>query len=254
MRIAILTISFILLSAFAQSQSLLGTTGWLNIPSAEMQEDGTFYIGGSYINSEFIDAYGTGKYDCLTYYADITFLPFLEVSFGNTRLLNFPGETYTVDRRFSFRFRALRERKYIPAIVIGAHDLYTSIPSESKTNQYFSSIYIVATKHIPVKKSEFGVTIGYGFDVFQNNQFIGFFGGVSFSPGFYRPLKFIAEYDGKGFNLGGNVLLFKHLFVYAMLQDVQYFSGGLAYRVYLLNNVKKKRKAKKKNKSNSNWN
>ena len=83
MRIAIVTISFILLSTFAQSQSLLGTTGWLNIPSAEMQEDGTFYIGGSYINSEFINAYGTGKYDGLTYYADITFLPFFICSFAS---------------------------------------------------------------------------------------------------------------------------------------------------------------------------
>ena len=55
----------------------------------------------------------------------------------------------------------------------------------------------------------------------------------------------IAEYDGQGFNLGGNILFFKHLFVYAMAQDVKYFSGGIAYRVYLLNRVKEKAKKRK---------
>ena len=229
-----------------QSQSLLGTTGWLNIPTAEMQEDGTFYLGASFIDKNYIEDYGSGEYNVLTYYFDLTFLPFLEIGFGNSRLLDFQSDSYTVDRRFSFRFRPLRERKYIPAIVIGAHDIYTSIVNKSNTNQYFSSVYIVATKHIPVKSSEFGLTLGYGFNIFRVNQFVGFFGGVSFSPGFYRPLKFIAEYDANSFNIGGNVLLFNHLFVYVMLSDFKYFSGGLAYRVYLLNNYKKKRKNGKK--------
>lgn len=228
-----------------QSQSLLGTTGWLNIPTAEMQEDGTFYFGSSFIDKKVIEDYGSGEHNVLTYYFDLTFLPFLEISFGNTRLLDYSSDSYTVDRRFSFRVRPLRERKYVPAIVIGAHDIYTSIAKKAETNQYFSSVYIVATKHIPVKSSEFGLTLGYGFNVFRVNQYVGLFGGVSFSPGFYRPLNFIAEYDGKSFNLGGNILLFKHLFVYAMLSDFRYFSGGLAYRVYLLNNFKKKRKDRK---------
>ena len=228
------------------SQTLLGTSGWLNIPSAEMQEDGTFYFGGSFIDKNTIGDYGSGKYNVLTYYFDLTFLPFLEISFGNTRLLDYDDDRHTVDRRFSFRIRPLKERKYVPAIVIGAHDIYTSIASKSTTNQYFSSLYIVATKHIAVTKSEFGFTLGYGLSASRVNQFVGLFGGVSFSPGFYRPMKFIAEYDGEVINIGLNALLFNHLFVYAMLQDFKYFSGGLAYHVYLLNNVKKKRKEKKK--------
>ena len=225
--------------------SLLGTTGYLNIPSADMHEDGTFYFGGSFINQAYIDSYQGGEYDAMTYFLDLTFLPFMEVSFGSTRLLNYTGEWYTVDRRVSFRVRPLRERKYIPAIVIGAHDLYTSIPKENETNQYFSSLYIVATKNIPVRGSEFGVTLGYGIQAFSNNQFLGLFGGVSFSPGFYRPMKFIAEYDGKGVNLGLNAMFFKHLFVYVMMHEFQYPSGGISYHVYLLNNAKKKRRDKK---------
>ena len=103
----------------------------------------------------------------------------------------------------------------------------------------------MATKNIPVSGSAFGLTLGYGVQAFRNNQFLGLFGGVSFSPGFYRPMKFIAEYDGDGFNLGVNAMFFRHLFVYVMAQDFQYLSGGIAYHVYLLNKLKKKRKAGK---------
>lgn len=248
MRIFFAILAFLFYINTSVGQTLFGTTGWLNIPSADMQEDGTFYLGGSFINSNYIDNYGSGDYACLTYYFDITFLPFLEVSFGNTRLLDYQGDNYTVDRRFSFRVRPLKERKYIPAIVIGAHDVYTSIQAGADVNQYFNSIYIVATKHIPVKRSEFGVTLGYGFDFFNSNQFIGLFGGVSFSPSFLRQMTLIAEYDGQGFNLGGNMLFFKHLFIYAMVHDLKHFSGGLSYRVYLLNKLKKNRKEKKKSK------
>lgn len=242
-RLIILLILLICITG-ARAQSLMGTTGWLNIPTADMQEDGTFFLGGSYLNGNYIKTYGGGDYNALTYYLNITFLPFMEVSFGNTHLLNYNEGNATVDRRFSFRLRAIRERKFVPAIVIGAHDVYSSISKEANTNQYFSSLYIVATKNIQVKRSEIGLTLGYGFNAFRNNQFVGIFGGVSFSPSFLRQLTLIAEYDAESFNLGGNVLFFKHLFVYAMVKDIKYFSGGIAYRVYLLNKLKTNRKKK----------
>ncbi|MEJ2595898.1 MAG: YjbH domain-containing protein [bacterium] len=245
MKKIILIMALLLSFCAVQSQSLLGTTGWLNIPTAEMQEDGTFYLGGSYINRNYIATYGGGEYDALGYYFNLTFLPFLEVSFANTRLLNYTEGNNTVDRNFSVRLRVLRERKFVPAFVIGAHDLYSSISAELETNQYFSSLYLVASKHIPVKRSEIGLTLGYGFDVFRNSQFEGVFGGISFSPSFYRPLLLIAEYDGERLNLGGTVLLFRHLFLNAMVQDLKYFSGGMAYKVYLLNKYKKRKKKRK---------
>jgi hypothetical protein len=234
----------VMLTLQLSGQTLLGTTGYLNIPTADMQEDGTFFLGGSYIDNTYIDNYGGGDHNALTYYLNLTFLPFFEASFGSTRLLNLDSDRNTMDRRFSFRLRPLRERKYIPAIVIGAHDVYTSVSKDLETNQYFSSLYIVATKNIPVKGSEFGVTLGYGMNAFSNNQFLGLFGGVSFSPGFYRPMKFIAEYDGEHLNVGVNAMFFKHLFVYAMVQEISHFSGGIAYHVYLLNKAKRKRKRK----------
>lgn len=233
-------------SSTLKGQSIFGTTAWLNTPSAEMQKDGTFYLGSSYINSNMLESLAGGKYNAFTYYFNITFLPFAEVNFGSTGLFDKTDDDNTVDRRFSFRFRILREKKYVPAIVVGVRDVYTSIGKDVNSNQYFSALFAVATKHISVKNSEFGVSLGYGFDVFRNNQFEGLFGGVTFSPSFLRQMRLIAVYDTKNFNLGADILFFKHLFVYAMISDFKYFSGGLAYRVYLLNNVKKNKKSKKK--------
>lgn len=246
MRNTFFILIFILLVSKANSQSIFGTTAWLNTPTAEMQEDGTFYLGSSFVNSNLIQSLADGKYNAFTYYFNITFLPFMEVNFGSTGLFDGTDDDNTVDRRFSVRLRVLRERKYVPAIVIGIRDVYTSSAKESNTNQYFSALFFVATKHIAVKKSEFGVSLGYGFDAFRNNQFQGFFGGVTFSPSFLRQMKLIAVYDSQNFNLGADILFFKHLFVYAMLSDFEYFSGGFAYRVYLLNKVKKNRKSKRK--------
>jgi len=244
MKTAIIAILLFTCVELTQSQTLLGTTGWLNIPTAEMQEDGTFFAGGSFINKNYIANYGSSEYNLATYYFNLTFLPFLEINFGNMRVMDNIENNGTVDRRFSFRFRPLRERKYIPAVVIGAHDIYTSVGKENG-NQYFSSLYIVLTKHFALNKSEFAATLGYGIDAFKNNRYIGFFGGVSFSPGFYRPLSFIVNYDAKEFNVGATVLFFNHLAIDAVLTDFQYFSAGIAYKVYLLNNFKKKIKPKK---------
>jgi len=246
MKKIIFILVLVVFASGAKAQSVFGTTAWLNTPTAEMQEDGTFYLGSSFINSNMLESLAEGKYNAFTYYFNITFLPFAEVNFGSTGLFDKTDDDNTVDRRFSFRFRILRERKYIPAIVVGVRDVYTSIGKDVNSNQYFSALFAVATKHIAVKKSEFGVSLGYGFDVFRNNQFEGFFGGVTFSPSFLRQMRLIATYDTKNFNLGADILFFKHLFAYAMISDFQYFSGGLAYRVYLLNNVKKKRKSKRK--------
>ena len=240
--IYIFLLIFLMCNAASQGQSLNGLTGLLNIPSADMQEDGTFYAGVNYINQQTIHNFPGDPYDRYAWYFDITFLPFLEVNFRSTtfKVGNDSVEKYNVDRMASVRLRILRERKYWPAIVIGNHDLYTTVTGGG--NQYFSAAFIVATKHIAAGKSDFGFTVGYGFNVHRNIQYDGIFGGISFSPSFYRQLNLIAEYDGNNYNLGFNILLFKHLFIFAMANDLRYFSGGIAYRVYLLNYYKKNKK------------
>ncbi|MCD4665438.1 MAG: YjbH domain-containing protein [Bacteroidales bacterium] len=215
-------------------QSLTGLTGMLNTPSAEMQKEGTFYMGVNYINKESIQKYGNAQNNCLAYYFDLTFLPFLEVNFRSTRLLNREGGGFTVDRMISLRARLLKERKYVPSVVVGAHDLYTS--STGNGNQYFGTMYITGSKKMYFNKNEIGITLGYGLKPFRNNQFKGIFGGVSYRPSFLHQLTLMAEYDSQTLNIGFSVLFIKHLYVFTMAQGLKDFSGGIAYKIFLIKN------------------
>ena len=222
---------FSILFAFQQalSQPTAGTTGLLNIPTADMQPDGTFLFGGNYLpepmNPEKI-GYNTGNY-----YINITFLPFWEVNYRLTLLKIKSNGTYNQDRSFALRGRLLKERKYLPSLVIGGNDIYTT--SKGKGNQYFGCLYAVSTKKIEWDRNIISVTIGFASDVFHRDQYSGWFGGVSFSPSFFRQLSLMAEYDSKAWNAGASLFLFNHLQLYAFAYNLKYFSGGVAYKVYL---------------------
>ena len=239
-RILFLSCIFLIcLSNGLTGQSLTGMTGLLNAPSANMLKDGTFYMGANYLNRNYVFNYGYGQYNCLIYYFDLTFLPFLEVNFRNTRQLDNPDHSHTVDRMFSGKIRVLKERKYWPSIALGGNDVLTSA---SEGNQYFSAAYAVVSKNIEIKKNNIGVTLGYAYPLsyFRHTQFSGIFGGISFSPFFFRQFTFMAEYDSKYFNIGCSLFLFKHLYMFALLQGMESFSGGVAVRVSAFAGFKRK--------------
>jgi hypothetical protein len=236
---------FSVLISGSEAQSLTGVTGLLNAPSANMQKDGTFFMGANYLNRNYIYDLANGKYNCLIYYFDLTFLPFLEINFRNTRELDNPDHSHTVDRMLSAKLRVLKERKYWPSIVLGANDILTTALGE---NQNFGALYAVATKNITVRKNEIGVTLGYAVHLsyFRHEQFTGIFGGVSFSPSFLRQLTLMAEYDSRNFNVGGSVLFFKHLYLFALLQGMESVSGGAALKISVFSGFKSKTKKKDK--------
>jgi hypothetical protein len=62
---------------------------------------------------------------------------------------------------------------------------------------------------------------------------MGLFGGASFSPGFFRQLIVMAEYDTKAINAGASLLLFNHLYIYSFAYNLKYLTGGIAYKFYL---------------------
>lgn len=71
-------------SQLSIAQRSLGTSGLLNIPSADMQEDGTFMAGGNYLPEEMLPrewGYNSGNY-----FVNLTFLPFMEVAYRCTLL------------------------------------------------------------------------------------------------------------------------------------------------------------------------
>jgi hypothetical protein len=75
-RLILISLIF-LIPIYSFSQSIEGATGLLKIPSAEMQKDGTFILGGNYLPDAITPEpfnYNTGNY-----YFNITFLPFLNL-------------------------------------------------------------------------------------------------------------------------------------------------------------------------------
>ena len=184
------------------SQSLMGATGLVTIPTARMQQDGTISIGASYFDRKHQE-YFEGTMNIGMAYVNITLLPFLELAMRVNRPVPYHSE-YTVDRAPMVRFRVLKERKYLPAVVIGIHDLAST---ESWGTVHFNATYLVLAK----KVSDFDFHFGYAPEIMKAlyYQLNGVFGGVAYSP--HKAINLFAEYDTRHVNAGVQFLLLKHI-------------------------------------------
>lgn len=162
---------FILISITSRAQALRGTTGLLHAPTAEMEKDKTFKLGGNVLaltplhffsfNGEINKTYN--------YYINITMFPWLEV--GYTCTLNyavhgskyFPpkswGKYTNQDRSFYARIRIWKEgwwKPWMPQIVLGlddpsSHSSYgggnITISDSNMGDNHFTRYYLALTKH-----------------------------------------------------------------------------------------------------------
>jgi hypothetical protein len=214
----------------ASGQMLNGNTGLLNIPSADMQRDGTFFWGANYLPEQLTPE--TFNYPTLNYFFNITFLPFLEFNYRLT-LLKMEGGNFNQDRSFGMRLQLIQEKPFFPALVLGGTDLYSS---SGKQSGFFNSVYAVASKNFYMNKTRFHISTGYahqGIGKIKNENLKGIFGGFEVSPGFLPSLRFIGEYDSNVINVGAGFFLFNHLSVFGLLHNIRYPAGGIAYFIYL---------------------
>ena len=109
-----------------KAQYSMGTTGLMNIPTADMQPDGTFMAGGNFMPSAILPP--EWNYHSGNYFLNMTFLPFLEVAYRCTLLKtgDAHGNKWNQDRSVSLRLCPLKEGKWWPAIVIGSNDAFTT--------------------------------------------------------------------------------------------------------------------------------
>ena len=138
---------------------------------------------------------------------------------------------YNEDRRVNVKVMPLYEGRWWPAIALGMDDVgrFDRIGT-NKANNYFQNIYGVMTKHFDIRGWELGAHLAYRYytkDVNKDRR--GVAGGLTVRPAFYRPLRFIAEWDGTGVNVGADVLLWRHLFIQAALVHGRGFTGGVSY-------------------------
>lgn len=232
-----------------------GVTGLLHMPSAEMQRDGTFIIGGNFLNKHNLPNQRWWGYDTYNYFLNITFFERLELAYvctlvkGQEGLNYWPEETWgkfvNQDRHFAARLQVLKEGelwKYMPSIVLGVSDPttgggfdYTSMAVEGNGNGYFNRWYAAVTKHFQTGWGELGVHAAWLYNKRTDYPLNGPAVGVNFRPYFLKELNVIAEYDAKTINVGATYSIWSDHFNFLLeLQDGKYVSAGLIYKVNLL--------------------
>lgn len=156
----------------ANGQINYGTTGLMNMPTADMQRDKTFMAGANWLSHHA--TVPRWWYDTFNYSINITIFPWLEVGYLCTGHKAVPvdyegrrgywvpatyGKFVNQDRSFHFRLRAWKEgwwKSWTPQIVVGANDAIGdswnggSLSTNSKKdtgNGFWNRYYIAVTKH-----------------------------------------------------------------------------------------------------------
>jgi hypothetical protein len=219
------------------AQSLTGTTGYYNIPSAEIYRDKSMFFGCNLLNKEY-KKWGSPDYHAMDFFVTTSYFPFFEVSVRFTRMIDMPSSAYEStngDRMASARVRIFRESKYYPAILVGLQNFFTTL--ESGDASHFNSTYLVATKNFEIHKiiHHIGLTAGYGSNILKaaDYQFIGWFGGIKITPQYLKCLELMFEYDADKWNAGARVTILKHIILLAGYEGLDAFSGGVSYRFML---------------------
>ena len=220
-----------------RAQEMLGNTGGFNIPTAEMDEAGTFRGGINFLGKGLITPMTNAnnhrwefQYNTFIYYLDFTMFDWLEVSFRETLLENLKDDRYRLreqDRSFSIKVRPLKEGQYWPAIAIGVND-----PTSITGNHPFSSAWLAMTKHIHSSSlaGTFAATAGYMTVWDYCQMYDGPVAGLSYSPDWYPQAKLMVEYDTQGINYGLEAVLWKHLGLYFFARESTAVSAGLRYQ------------------------
>ena len=119
----ILSACWLLMAVGLHAQHSMGVTGLLNIPTADMQADGTFMAGVNYLPEQMLPEHW--DYNSGNYFLNMTFLPCLEIGYRCT-LLKLKTGKWNQDRSVSLRIRPLKEGKYWPSVVVGSNDALTT--------------------------------------------------------------------------------------------------------------------------------
>ena len=148
---SILFLILIPVTGLVHAQYSMGTTGQLMIPTAEMQETGTFMGGVNFLPEQVTPS--VFSFPTMNYFVDMTLFSFIEFTYRMTLLKMTTGTGRTgyhnQDRSNTIRIRPLKESRYFPAVVIGGDDLLT----EKKT-PYWGAYYGVLTKTIGFRSGD----------------------------------------------------------------------------------------------------
>ena len=232
------------------------STGLLQMPTAEMQEDGTFFITNNFLNKHSLATSGW-NYNTFQYGVGVSFWGRVEMSYVCTIFNDhWKGsqsrkDVWMVnqDRHFTGRICLLREgdfgQKWIPALVIGVSDPLTGGSTDYFTphkvdgldNGFFNRNFLVLSKHFKTPWGLLGAHAGYQFN-YRADYFINApCAGINWQPkwlqqrGILDRLDVIAEYDSRTVNLGVIASVWESRFdAMFEIQSFKWINLGLRYK------------------------
>lgn len=200
-------------------------TGLLQMPSADMNRDGTFMITNNFMNKHSISNWYWG-YHTFEYGFNVSFWNRLEIGYVCVLIdgkrnpapkSDWYRMMFNQDRHFTAKVLLLREGDFgvswLPALAVGMSDPTThtggNYSGESVTgegNGFFNRYYAVATKHFNTKVGAVGAHLGYQYNLRTDFPMNGPCVAVDWVPVWLdspaASVKLIAEYDSRTFNMG----------------------------------------------------
>lgn len=175
---------FAVANSVSATPTLQGQSGYINMPNARVEKDGTFSVGYSYDT----------PYSAV--WATATVLPFLQLTgryVGVSGVRAFSsvegeyGSDYgrNKDKVLDAKIRIIEEGKWMPALAFGATDL--------QGTQLFRGHFVVATKSFGASQN-LEVSLGHG-----GRRPDGMFAGARWTPKAAPSWSVVAEYDANDY-------------------------------------------------------
>lgn len=248
-------------SIVARAQFSDGSTGLLQMPTAEMQADGTFMLTTNFLNKHSLPT-THWNYNTFQYGISVSFWGRMEIGYICTffngawdpRPEEEKGRYWTVmrnqDRHFTGRVLLLREGEFglnwMPALVVGVSDPTTAsgyddyISSVAGGGGYFNREFIVLSKHFLTPWGQIGAHVGYQFGRRKDYLINGPCAGMDWMPvwiqnkGILDNVRVILEYDSRTVNMGFIASIWdNHFEAMFELQNFSWINFGLRYKLRL---------------------
>jgi hypothetical protein len=242
-------------AAPARAQFADSSTGLLQMPTADMQPDGTFMITNNWLNKNSLSSKAWG-YSTFQYGINISLWGRIEIGyvctlFDGKRRPNATARDkimFNQDRHFTGRVALLREGDFgvdwLPALVVGVSDPTTGATNSeyldadvSKGNGYFNRNFIVLSKHFQTAWGAVGPHAGYQFNRRKDYAINAPCAGVNWRPvwlcerGILDDLNLIAEFDSRTVNLGFIASVWGNRFEAMFeLQNFQWVNFGVRFK------------------------